>query len=535
MAIAILWAALFVVAPLAVMAAPALGETLGAGPEYPICTATDKQMWPRIDGQTVVWEDFRLAPLPANVWGVGGAPPAEFRIDSPYFDQIPDVSGDFVVYTGDHLMGTNHNVWVTQLSTMRAVAASTDPHGQYDPAVDGNLVVWEDFRDASTSGDVDIYGATFFFQLTDPPDVHEAPICVARSVQCDPHVSGDIVVWEDYRDDPGTRLEPDIYARDMRRGVTFAICKAPWFQGEPSIDGRYVVWQDERDGEPDIYACDLTDRSVFPVAADTNVAETDPEVEGTVVVYQAEGDIRACDLATGSDASVCAAAGWQYHPDVWGTRVVWEDARAGIDDIDVYGADLTGVPDWTAAVVVDDGEAFTRVTSVDVTLSGRHLTRATTAWRSSLDGTTWGDWQPLAAGGTVSLDTAPDGVVTVWAQFEDDQGGVSPAVSDQITLDRVGPTTRAARAAYVRRGRTANLRYRVEDALSPYADVTIRVRRLNGRLAKTLRPGLQPCATALAASFRCTLSKGTYRYTVNATDLAGNRQVTAGSNRLVVR
>jgi hypothetical protein len=38
-----------------------------------------------------------------------------------------------------------------------------------------------------------------------------------------------------------------------------------------------------------------------------------------------------------------------------------------------------------------------------------------------------------------------------------------------------------------------------------------------------------------AKRFDCTLARGTYRFTVYATDLAGNTQAKAASNRLVVK
>ncbi len=52
---------------------------------------------------------------------------------------------------------------------------------------------------------------------------------------------------------------------------------------------------------------------------------------------------------------------------------------------------------------------------------------------------------------------------------------------------------------------------------------------------KTLSLGAQPLGKARAATFRCTLARGRYRFSVYATDRADNKQSRIGTNTLVVR
>ena len=48
-------------------------------------------------------------------------------------------------------------------------------------------------------------------------------------------------------------------------------------------------------------------------------------------------------------------------------------------------------------------------------------------------------------------------------------------------------------------------------------------------------PAAQPVGKWRKLRFTCKLARGTYRFTVYATDAAGNRQAKTASNKLVVR
>ena len=100
-------------------------------------------------------------------------------------------------------------------------------------------------------------------------------------------------------------------------------------------------------------------------------------------------------------------------------------------------------------------------------------------------------------------------------------------------IDAEPPVT-SARAARVRRGARATLRYRVDD-VTPKASVRLVVRTLAGQRRATLRLGWRGTNAARSLSWRCTLARGSYRVAVFATDQAGNRQARAGSARLTVR
>ena len=102
--------------------------------------------------------------------------------------------------------------------------------------------------------------------------------------------------------------------------------------------------------------------------------------------------------------------------------------------------------------------------------------------------------------------------------------------------DTLGPQTLAPRACSVRKGKTATLYYMITDDKSASATVTITVTTPGGTVKKTLALGLRPTGQESRARFTCKLARGSYRFTVDARDLAGNAaQTPLGSNTLTVR
>ena len=65
--------------------------------------------------------------------------------------------------------------------------------------------------------------------------------------------------------------------------------------------------------------------------------------------------------------------------------------------------------------------------------------------------------------------------------------------------------------------------------------MTIQVRNRAGKVVKVMRFNNASTNKLLARKWTCHLRRGSYRYRVLATYLAGNHQVKAGSNRLLVR
>jgi beta propeller repeat protein len=224
-------------------------------------------------------------------------------------------------------------------------------------------------------------------------DVWEVfPIATGAFNESDPAISGDIVVWNDNRNG-----ESDIYGYDLATAETFPVCVADGTQVLPSVSGNIIVWQDHRNGDPwGIYGYDLSTGQEFVVSEDAGPTLPSPEVSGAWVVwveYRSEAggygvyarnlltqqektlhvgddelagglqlrndvavwyeycgidrrfDILGYDLATDSPLTLCSNPEYQYYPSTDGTTVVWQDRRKGVSyDMDIYGLDLeTGI------------------------------------------------------------------------------------------------------------------------------------------------------------------------------------------------
>jgi hypothetical protein len=136
-----------------------------------------------------------------------------------------------------------------------------------------------------------------------------------------------------------------------------------------------------------------------------------------------------------------------------------------------------------------------------------------------------GDSHPSAAGDRKATDEFVPLLNAAYNAWKGNEGA-----------DTAGPRTYAPRGATATRGQRATLYYRVKDAVSPRAKVTIRIRTRAGALKKTLDLGWKGTGPLRHCHFTCRLARGVYRFTVEARDLSGNAaREPRGSNLLTVK
>jgi hypothetical protein len=175
-------------------------------------------------------------------------------------------------------------------------------------------------------------------------------------------------------------------------------------------------------------------------------------------------------------------------------------------------------------------------TKLTLTAADGRFTSGVASTRYSLDGgVTWTPGTSLTI--PAPADHSNDGLHAVVYRSTDKAGNVEKRRTIKVGVDTQSPTPQAASPAIVKRGQIATLAYSVTDPRpgSPIASVTIRIRDGAGRLVSKAVLAKRAVDTPLRYRFVCTLPKGAYRFSVDATDAAGNAQTASASNTLTVR
>lgn len=140
----------------------------------------------------------------------------------------------------------------------------------------------------------------------------------------------------------------------------------------------------------------------------------------------------------------------------------------------------------------------------------------------------------------VVIPARPNATHTLTYQATDLAGNVSADQSLSMHIDTKGPTTFAKPASGHKskaghKGKAIALKCRVRDNLSPRAtSVTLTIRNSHKKVVKTFKLRTKKVSVWYAVKWRPKV-KGTYRYTVYAKDLAGNKQAKAGSAKITVK
>ncbi len=501
---------------------------------------------PVTDGSSVYWADDGSGNL--DIYGVDLCSGTQSTVAGGDGDQYdPAVANGFVAYV-DNSTGSPM-IWGLDTCSGDGPFAISSAPGEH-PATDGHYVVWST---PNTADNADIMGY-------DLSTGKEFTVCDDAGAQLHPAVSDGVVVWQDDRNGNWDIYGATIDCATDTAGPATPICTAAGDQTSPDVYCGFAVWQDDRNGNADIYGAYLGGdqwcagklirgqliRSVVGCHPDGEFAistaagdQTDPRVAGPLVVWTDarngadNTDIYGYSLEDKTEFPVCTAAGPQTHADVAddGT-ITWLDSRDGGQYPAVYAA--TWVPGGDSNDPTPTSE-WTSDSLITMFLSVFNQMGIFSDFRVSFDGgATWSDWQPFADVDQLQLPCG-DGAKSISLQFEDADGNVTPVVAITVYLDTHGPTTVAPVVAHARAGKTALIRFKVKDALSPKASVTVRLRNRAGKLIRVIRLGERRTNRLLGAKFACNLRRGTYRFTVLARDLAGNAQVKAGTNRLIVR
>jgi beta propeller repeat protein len=292
-----------------------------------------------------------------------------------YFDiswhYVPEISGSWVTWVVDDRLEPGgdpwdpYALWYYQVTAHNVQSAGVLPlrivYDDWDalfPAIDGNLVVWEDYRN-----DPDRLWGWYDF-LNDNADIYiydiEAgesyPLCTAAGPQLTPRISGDLVVWEDWRDG----MQSDIHLYDLSVDTDgdgtpnwkdgdrpdpdpaeSMVTDTWWFEQYPDVSGRRVVWLDLRrdDGmgtTVDVYLRDLDGPTEAAVATDPAAVRLQPRIDGTQVTWsdwrEGSWDVYWMNVATGAGGPIAGSIPNEFFSDISGDRVIYQKDRATLGE-----------------------------------------------------------------------------------------------------------------------------------------------------------------------------------------------------------
>jgi len=403
---------------------------------------------PDVGGKHIVWRDFR-----GDSTGTGEGQSDDFhgriwskdintRAESPVSTELatddpnPRVSsGAWSVWTdhtpdsdGDGPLTSNDDIYACKLPCTTPFQVTTHGAHQMNPAIDGNTVVWEDYRNVGTTG-VDLFKKNL-------PGGAETVVTAAPEDQVSPSINGNVIAW---RDNPGGAApdEADVYvkvgnnppllvantdgnARSLSEfQVAVTVSQVLWNEKDPACT---VVPQenDPEDPDDDFIPCNLP-RLLKTASFSSSSVTSGPFVVDSVLPLDSHGIIADLDMS--------------------GNRGVWSKAA------DVATHTYTRAPIASGAVVpVDDTEAPLGGFATGVRVDGSQFTWMQQASSGPVFVDGFGDifWRSLSSqprrANSISLgrfgghfSPVADGDLVVYARGPNEVGGTAE-VEDEDQL-----------------------------------------------------------------------------------------------------
>ena len=189
---------------------------------------------------------------------------------------------------------------------------------------------------------------------------------------------------------------------------------------------------------------------------------------------------------------------------------------------------LTGADDlWHAGPV-----ALTLLAVDDAGGSGMVGGLAKTEYK--LDAGAWTSGTSLTV--PAPADHSGDGIHTVSYRSSDAAGNTEAVKSATVKIDTRQPTSTATKSVTVKKGRKATLVYKVSDPAPSCGTATVTIAiKLKAKTVKTIKIANAAANKARSYTFKVTLKKGSYTWTVKATDVAGNVGKASAAKKLIVK
>lgn len=295
------------------------------GSETRITTNSSIQAEPRINGNIIVWTDYRNGGSNRDVYMYNLANGTETQITTNPYDQFfPDVYGNRIVYTGRSTSNSPPHIYLYDLSTNSETLLTNNSYMQTLPSIYGDKVVYSDNR----SGNWGIY----LYNLSTNTEQ------IIANVGDWPQVSDNYIVWMN-----GTGGIYKTYYYNLNSGSAQAIASSNSDQMYPYVYGTKIVYAGRAvAGGPDwdIYLYDILTGTETRLTSASGVQTTKPSIAGNYVSWVDyrggyTGDIYLYNLSNNTEAKLTAGAGSQYNvADMNNNMIVWSESRN--DNYDIY-------------------------------------------------------------------------------------------------------------------------------------------------------------------------------------------------------
>jgi beta propeller repeat protein len=303
-------------------------------------------------GRWVVWQDQRSGGWNIYARDVFDSAASEVVVTTGALNQQrPRTDGEYVVWQARQADG-NWDVWAKSLQTddpAFAVTQSAD-QDESNPVIEWPWVVYQSRPVIDPSSPWQLYVKNL---LTNEVEVVDA----TTQDQLDPEIEGQRVVWQDYRDvGPG-----EIYLKDLTGDTVQRITNHPGGQYHPVIENQWIVWADNRDQQFDLYGYNLL-RGVEVQLTSTSEDETRPRLNDHWVIFEEDRsgerqiNLRLLSLNNLAAVQLTNAASEKEKPVLVSGQAVWTERLEGRAEVRIGAlTDLQPVFNNRNMVVVTEG------------------------------------------------------------------------------------------------------------------------------------------------------------------------------------
>jgi beta propeller repeat protein len=319
-------------------------SALPNGTETPITTwpTVQSESAPAIYGDKIVWEDIRDSSI-NQIYLYDLASGEEYPIDpSLNFQYHPAIFGNTVVWIEPDFSGSDAKIVAYDVPSL----TRNEYNGNYDntiyeynfPKIYGNALVWQDYNVTNSNWDISVVRNSGL-----QPEL----IVYGDGDQKHPEIYQDVIVYENWTG-IAYNSPSDIWLYNLSTDTAVPVSEQFYQETFPHIYGEKIVWEATNltfdDPEPHIHVFDQGVKTRLTPLNETPFRQLHPAIYGDRVVVEnyweqtADPDIYLYDLLTGTETWVAPndLSGSQINPDIYDSRIVWVDSRAGQTDKDIF-------------------------------------------------------------------------------------------------------------------------------------------------------------------------------------------------------